>query len=93
MRLLFTPETDRWLELFAETHETRVEQGVVQVRRMALPATGGVGEQDAKELEALDLVRWAWIRVLTEAVVRARQAEKTAAWRAERRRRIENGEL
>lgn len=62
---LFTPELEAWLSLFPLTHEVRPGVGWV---RTALPASGGVGSQPAKTIEALEWIRRVWNVVLRERV-------------------------
>lgn len=57
MRLL-TPEVEEIFRWFAECYEVTVDgmSGRVWWRRAALPAAGGVGDQDARVMAALEYV-------------------------------------
>jgi hypothetical protein len=56
--LAFTPEIDSALRWFDATHELVTDAtGRAWYRRTALPGAGGVGEQDAQLMDALDLLR------------------------------------
>lgn len=64
---LFTPEIEAWLGLFALTHELRsAGPGVVRYERVALPVAGGVADQPARTLEALNVIRHAWNGYIAE---------------------------
>jgi predicted NBD/HSP70 family sugar kinase len=60
--LAFTPDVEEWLDRFDETHEAR--QGAIV--RIGLPGPGSAGEQDAKTIEALRVIRHATTRALSE---------------------------
>lgn len=55
--LAFTPETDYALRWFSLTHQQMVGQGFLYWVRSALPAAGGVGDQDALLMSTIDYVR------------------------------------
>jgi hypothetical protein len=55
--LAFTPEVESALRWFDATHEIEIRDGRAWWRRTVLPGPGGLGEQDAKLMAALDLLR------------------------------------
>jgi hypothetical protein len=56
--LIVTPEARSWMELFERTHEVAAQGfGPALWRRMALPDAGGVEDQDAVTLAAMDFIR------------------------------------
>ena len=55
--LLLTGEIEEAFEWFHATHEVIVDFGGPSWRRMALPAAGGVGDQDARLMATLDHLR------------------------------------
>ena len=63
---LLTPEVKAWLSLFDLTHELRTGQGGAYFQRVAFPASGGVDEQPARTLEALNVIRRVRNRMLVE---------------------------
>lgn len=52
--LLLTPEIEEAFTWFRETHELTYEHGAAAWRRVALPAAGGVGDQDSRLMATLD---------------------------------------
>lgn len=69
--LLFTPEVQQHLELFALTHQLQGGYGWIAWQLTTLPATGGMEDQPAKLMEALALIA-------REENARIRQQQKTA---------------
>lgn len=67
---LFTPEVRALFDLFYATHRLEADGW----RRVALPASGGVLDQAAGELEALDFMALQW-----NARLRAARARPTNA--------------
>lgn len=55
--LAFTPAVESALRWFDATHEIDAGFGVARWRRIGLPGAGALGEQDARLMEALDLLR------------------------------------
>lgn len=55
--LAFTPAVESALRWFDATHELDTGFGTVRWRRIGLPGAGALGEQDARLMEALDLLR------------------------------------
>lgn len=55
--LLFTPDVQELYEWFYATHELTATGGGLMWHRIALPAPGPVGEQDAKLMERLEHLR------------------------------------
>jgi hypothetical protein len=53
--LAFTPAVESALRWFDATHEPVPAEG--RWRRVALPGAGGIGDQDARLMDALDLLR------------------------------------
>lgn len=55
--LSLTKENRLWLRLFRRTHQLRVVGfGGLQIEMVAFPSAGGVWDQDAKTIEALDII-------------------------------------
>lgn len=55
--LAFTPDIERWFDMFEGTHQpTLVGPGLVQFRREAMLAAGGWAEQPAKEWAAVEFI-------------------------------------
>lgn len=52
-----TPETRDVLRWFDQTHELQVGFGAATWHRHSLPGPGGLGDQDARLMAGLDLVR------------------------------------
>jgi len=63
-----TRETRQWIELFRQTHRLEVDafSGGARFERVALPTSGGVGDQPAKTMEALDVLEAVAFTVLME---------------------------
>lgn len=80
---LFTPELEGWLSLFRLTHVVRVGQGRAHWERTAWPSAGGLGDQLARTVEALDWIRRVWDVVLAEQIAAARSSEPDQGGRAE----------
>jgi len=55
--LAFTPEVDGALRWFEATHELTNADGRFWWRRVGLPGPGSVGEQDARLMEALEVLQ------------------------------------
>lgn len=55
--LAFTPDVESALRWFDATYERETLEPGARWRRMDLPAPGGMGEQDAGLMDALDLLR------------------------------------
>jgi hypothetical protein len=70
-----------------------VADGVPALRRTALPGPGGVGDQDARDFEALELMGAVWTRVMAERMARRRHDAQVAHWRADRFDRLKAGRL
>lgn len=81
------------MDLFESTHELAVGGGTPALRRTALPGPGGVGDQDARDFEALELMGAVWTRVMGERLARQRHDARVAAWRADRFERLQAGRL
>lgn len=64
--LLFTPDVEAWLQLFTVTHALRVGLGGARWERIALPVSGGIDEQPAKDLHALSWIADVWNAWLAE---------------------------
>jgi hypothetical protein len=54
---LLTPDVKAWLSLFDLTHEVRRGEGRAYFTRVAFPASGGVDDQPARTIEALNVIR------------------------------------
>lgn len=55
--LAFTPATESALRWFDSTYELTEIRGRVVFRRTELPGPGGVGDQDARLMDALEVLR------------------------------------
>jgi len=55
--LAFTPEVEGALRWFEQTHELTLADGRAWWRRTGLPGPGSVGDQNARLMEALDILR------------------------------------
>lgn len=70
--LAFTPEVEGALRWFDATHELTSADGQLWWRRIGLPGPGSVGDQNARLMEALDLLQ----QVHLELVRPERRAER-----------------
>jgi hypothetical protein len=82
--LAFTPEVQTALDWFDLTHQIVSDFGRVYWTRSALPAAGGVGDQDAWLMQALECVLWLKDAVLAEGSNRAKNERAIADWRKSR---------
>jgi hypothetical protein len=72
----FTPQVEEALEWFAMTHEQQVVgMGGVVWRRVSLPGPGSIGDQDARLMTMLDVVRAARNELLSESTAEDRDRE------------------
>lgn len=86
--LSFTPEVQEALHWFALTHQQVVAGlGSVHWMRTALPAAGGVGDQDARLFETLEFLRTLHDQLTQEAMQRHQSKTAIDRWRRTRRRR------
>ena len=85
--LAFTPEVKAYIEWFDLTHRLVNEDGWVHSIRIALPAAGGVGDQDARLMEALELLKHVHDELTQEDMERDRRARQLAKWRQTRKTR------
>lgn len=83
-----TAENRQWLELFRQTHRLRVDglSGSVRYERIALPRAGGVYDQPAQEMEALEVLEATATAVLHEQMAERRKRAKREGASASRRR-------
>lgn len=74
---LFSPQVEAWLALFDITYTLRVTGlGGVQWERVALPAVGGIEDQPAVDLLALDWIARVWNGWLAEQRPRRAAGER-----------------
>ena len=73
-------------EWFALTHQVVSGFGVAYWQRTALPAAGGLGDQDAWLMQALEYLRRVKDQLLTEAAQRSRNEKALADWRQGRQK-------
>ncbi len=84
---VLTPEVRTALTWFEETHQLVFEQGIAYWRRTALPHAGGIGDQDARLLAELDVLRLVHDAIAIEALERAAHEREIVQWRRDRNRR------
>lgn len=73
-----TAETRFWIELFHQTHQVRIEglSGYVRYERTALPVAGGLYDQPARDMEALEVLEATANAVVAEQAKERRAREK-----------------
>jgi hypothetical protein len=62
--LLLTPDVQAVFDWFYATHELTATSGGLMWHRIALPAPGTVGQQDAKSMDGLEYLRTVLNRLL-----------------------------
>ncbi|MCK5642357.1 MAG: hypothetical protein KAJ19_16235, partial [Gammaproteobacteria bacterium] len=65
-----TREVRVWIDLFAHTHRVKSDgwTGAVNVERVALPAAGGIADQPARTLQALDVLEQTTVTIIKEQI-------------------------
>ena len=71
-----TPEVLHWIDLFHTCFAIRAHDGCAWFERTALPRSGGAGEQNAKDMQALEVIERVANEVLQEHLARAREEQK-----------------
>jgi hypothetical protein len=71
--LHLTPEVLHWIDLFHTCFTIRGQHGCAWFERVALPRGGGTGEQNAKDMQALDVIEGTANEVLQEHLARIRE--------------------
>jgi hypothetical protein len=83
--LAFTPDVEAALEIFQLTHQVAAApSGLAYMVRTGLPRAGGLGEQDAVEIEAIEWLRHVHDQLLIEVHDRQRREQAIERWRDER---------
>jgi hypothetical protein len=82
--LAFTPDVETAIQWFAQTHDLQTADGVVRWRRLSLPSAGGNGDQDARLMQQLQLLRRVGNDLLREERARHAKREDYAAWQRQR---------
>lgn len=70
--LSFTPEVERALRVFENTHEIVTDFGSTRFRRISLPAPGRIEDQDARVMETMELL----LDVQNDAIARMPSKKK-----------------
>jgi len=70
---------------FTGTHRLVIEQGYAQWVRTALPHEGGLGDQDNRLLETLELLQGVHNAIAHEQMAEVARRRDTETWRKNRR--------
>jgi hypothetical protein len=82
--LSFTPDAQTALQWFALTHDVEADaSGRNRWRRIAWPAAGGAGDQDARLVQQLEVLRGTFNALSHERARQAQRDRELEAWRAE----------
>ncbi len=82
-----TPEVTSALTWFELTHQLVAQFGTAYWMRTALPQAGGIGEQDARLMDALEVLRSVHDQVVADELNRRANEREVERWHYSQKRR------
>jgi hypothetical protein len=83
--LTLTPHVRAMHDLFRRTHEVRTGEGHPVFTRVSLPRQGGLQDQDAREMLAIEVITDTTRQILREQAIEQERARRLKQEQGERR--------